>query len=215
MTTLAIVFVLAVAALLHAERTGARRRIAVAKMTAASCFVGVALACGALESSYGRILLGGLAACWLGDALLLSRGRSRAFQLGIAAFLVGHLAYACAFAEIGVDPFGLLAGGLGVAGAAALTTRWLRPHVPKDFRLPVVCYVGVISAMVAMSIGVVAAGGPLVIAVGALGFAASDVSVARDRFVAPGFANAAWGLPLYFGSQALLAGSVRLVSGAA
>ena len=29
--------------------------------------------------------------------------------------------------------------------------------------------------------------------------------VARDRFIAPGFANAAWGLPLYYGAQLVLA----------
>jgi hypothetical protein len=36
----------------------------------------------------------------------------------------------------------------------------------------------------------------------------SDLSVARDRFVAPGFVNRAWGLPTYFAAQLLLAASV-------
>ena len=43
------------------------------------------------------------------------------------------------------------------------------------------------------------------LAVGALAFTASDVSVARDRFVKHEFVNRAWGLPLYFGAQLLLA----------
>jgi hypothetical protein len=34
--------------------------------------------------------------------------------------------------------------------------------------------------------------------------------VARDQFVAPGYKNRLWGLPLYFGSQMLLAWSPAL-----
>ena len=52
--------------------------------------------------------------------------------------------------------------------------------------------------------------GVLVLA-GAWGFAISDLAVARDQFVTPGYQNRLWGLPLYFGSQMLLAYSVALV----
>jgi len=41
-----------------------------------------------------------------------------------------------------------------------------------------------------------------------LAFAASDISVARDRFVAPAFINRAWGLPLYYVAQISFALSV-------
>jgi uncharacterized membrane protein YhhN len=156
-------------------------------------------------------LLTGLVLCWFGDAFLLSSGQSRSFQLGITAFLLGHLAYAMAFFTIDMDLIGLLAGGVTVGGGGFAVLRWLRPHVPADFRAAVSSYVAVISLMVACSIGVVLAGAPLLIAIGALGFAISDVSVARDRFVSPGFTNAAWGLPLYFGSQFLLASSVSFM----
>jgi hypothetical protein len=50
-----------------------------------------------------------------------------------------------------------------------------------------------------------------VILLGAVMFYFSDVSVARDRFVAPGFINGLWGLPLYYGGQLFLAYSVSLV----
>ena len=43
---------------------------------------------------------------------------------------------------------------------------------------------------------------------GAVLFLLSDLSVARDRFVAPGFVNRLWGLPFYYGGQVLLAASV-------
>ena len=62
--------------------------------------------------------------------------------------------------------------------------------------------------MCVLSLSAVAAGAPPTLALGALAFAASDVSVARERFVAPAFANGAWGLPLYFAAQLVLAGSV-------
>jgi hypothetical protein len=39
----------------------------------------------------------------------------------------------------------------------------------------------------------------------AVAFYISDVSVARDRFVAPGFGNRIWGLPLYYAAQLLFA----------
>ena len=51
---------------------------------------------------------------------------------------------------------------------------------------------------------------PLILAVGAIVFAISDIFVARERFVRKGFVNAAVGLPAYFGSQMLLAYSVGI-----
>jgi hypothetical protein len=39
-------------------------------------------------------------------------------------------------------------------------------------------------------------------------FALSDISVARDRFVSKAFANRAWGLPMYFAAQLILASTV-------
>ena len=71
-------------------------------------------------------------------------------------------------------------------------------------------YIGVISLMVATSIGAVAAGAPIVLAVGAIVFALSDLFVARERFVQKGFVNSALGLPAYFGAQLLLAASVGI-----
>ena len=55
----------------------------------------------------------------------------------------------------------------------------------------------------------------VLLGVGAFGFALSDVSVARDRFVEPAFANGAWGLPAYFASQCVIAYTVHGVAGGA
>ena len=70
---------------------------------------------------------------------------------------------------------------------------------------PVRTYMLVIGIMSALACGVTAAGGPWAVAVGALAFTASDISVARDRFVRHQFINRAWGLPLYYAAQLLLA----------
>jgi uncharacterized membrane protein YhhN len=48
-----------------------------------------------------------------------------------------------------------------------------------------------------------------VLLAGAIGFLASDVAVARERFVARSPWNQRWGLPLYYASQLLLASTVR------
>jgi uncharacterized membrane protein YhhN len=70
----------------------------------------------------------------------------------------------------------------------------------------------VIGAMATLACGVTAAGGPWQVALGALAFTASDVAVARDRFVQGEFSNRAWGLPLYYGAQLLIAVTPALVS---
>ena len=52
--------------------------------------------------------------------------------------------------------------------------------------------------------------GSLVPVVGAVCFMASDVAVARDRFVVRSVANRLWGLPLYYFAQLLMAWTVTL-----
>ena len=202
----------AVICLVIAEWAESKIAKAAAKMSAATAFLAMALACGALESTYGQILLAGLVLCWIGDACLLSSGRSLAFLVGIGAFLLGHLAYAVAFHHLGIHLGALLGSALVIGGLGAFVLRWLRPHVPEDFRIPVFCYVSVISLMVAMSIGAFVAGAPGLLPVGAIVFAVSDVFVARERFVRSGFINPALGLPAYFGSQMGLAYTIHLVA---
>lgn len=206
------VCLLAVALLLVAEHRGARRARAVAKLSASSAFVWAALAWGAALTPFGQLLLVGLALCWVGDALLLPAGRSAWFQLGIGAFLLAHLAYALACTRLALGPGALAAVG-GVVGLGAwLEFRWLSPHVPSAFRWPVLAYLGAISLMVAVAVTAVVGGAPALLGVGAVGFALSDLAVARNRFVSPGFANKAWGLPAYYLSQLAIAYSVALVA---
>ncbi|MFK7894252.1 MAG: lysoplasmalogenase family protein [Myxococcota bacterium] len=197
--------IVAVAALLVAERVESRSGIAVAKLIAAACFIGFALACGALETPYGRVLLCGLVLCALGDALLLPPGQTIWFQLGIGSFLLGHLAYAIAFYQLGLDGKVFIIAGAALTAFALATLRWLRPHVPAELGVAVVAYIVVICGMVTTAVAASAAGAPSAIALGAVLFAASDLSVARDRFIQASWMNAGWGLPAYFAAQMILA----------
>jgi uncharacterized membrane protein YhhN len=199
---------LCVAGLLLAEWRGSRPGVWATKPLAAAAFLAAAWHWGALDSSYGRWVLGALGLCAAGDVLLIPKERPTCFQLGILAFLLGHVGFAIAFLGAGVQPTGVLLATVPLVAFAFGALRWLAPHVPADFRRPVRAYVGVISAMVVCALAWTAAGGPAAASLGAIGFAASDLSVARDRFVAPGLVNGAWGLPLYFGSQLVLASTV-------
>ena len=196
---------LAVAALLVAERRGSSGVVWVAKPLASTGFLALALVRGAAGSGYGRWVLAALALGWLGDVLLIPKQSRRAFLAGLASFLLGHVAYAVAFLLRGVDPEASAVATALVAVPSLTVLRWLWPFVPDRLRVPVVAYVGVISLMVACALGVAEFRAQTSIALGALAFYASDLAVARQRFVAESFTNKLWGLPLYYGAQLLLA----------
>ena len=193
-----------VALLLVVTRRGSRLGERLLKPLASTAFVAAAVAHGALRTPYGAAVFAGLVFSWCGDVLLLSRAK-RVFLAGLVAFLLGHGAYLVAFARRGV------AAGVTVAALAALTLplylvgRWLLPGVERPMRAPVLAYMGVITVMVAFAVGTVAAHGEPLLLVAAVGFYLSDLSVARDRFIAPGWINKLWGWPLYFGAQVLFA----------
>ena len=204
----------AVCGLLACERMGHRPGIAVAKLSASTAFVWAALAWGATGSLFGLWVLAGLVLCWAGRCAADQAGQTLWFQLGIAAFLLGHLCYAGASLALGIDTAAALVAAALVALVLWRVLAWLGPHVPDDFRIPVRAYVGVIGAMVVATVGAAFAGGPWLLALGAVGFAASDLSVARERFVHSAFANAAWGLPAYFASQLAIAGAIAQAAAA-
>lgn len=192
------------AGLLAAEGRGWRPGIWIAKPLAATGFLVVALGAGAMGSAYGRWVLLALALSWLGDVLLIPC-RQAAFLAGLTSFLLGHVAYVGAFVARGLDPAGTLLAVAPAWLAFWLAARWLRAWVPREMRTPVRAYMIVISAMLVAAVGTTTREPRMEIALGAGLFYVSDLAVARDRFVAPSFANSLWGLPLYFGGQLLLA----------
>ena len=201
----------AVAGLLWAEYRGSRQGLWLAKPVASLAFIWAGIAAGALDSTYGQWILLGLVLCLLGDVLLIPHDRPAVFRAGVFAFLGGHVAYSAAFLTQPLDGFGLAGGAVLLAVVVGGVLRWLASSLPADMAWPVRIYMIVIGVMSALACGVTAAGGPWAVAVGALAFTASDVSVARDRFVRHEFLNRAWGLPLYYGAQLLLAATPGLV----
>jgi uncharacterized membrane protein YhhN len=162
---------------------------------------------GASGSGYGRLILGALLLSWLGDALLLS-DRAAAFLAGLAAFLLAHVLFAAAFIAGGTSLEAAALAGAVSALVGAFVLRWLWPHVPPDFRLPVLAYVLTILAMCVAAAAHASHAGRWWVLAGALLFAASDIAVARERFVKPARVNQLWGLPTYFIAQLVLAWSV-------
>ena len=113
----------AVAGLLWAELRGSRAGLWLAKPVASLAFLWVALAMGALETSYGQLVLLGLVLCLLGDLLLIPLERPTVFRAGVFAFLAGHLAYSAAFLTRPLDPLGLAVGAVLLAIGLLLRKR--------------------------------------------------------------------------------------------
>lgn len=190
--------VVSLVGLLWAELTQQRVARAVFKLSCAAGFVLLGLSAG-LDSSYARWVVLGLGLSMLGDGLLLSK-RGQAFLWGLLAFLLAHLCYIAAFWPSS-QPSAM--GSLIVLAIIAVALRWLWPHL-QGWKLPVSAYIGVITLMVVVALGV---NQPLV-QWGAVLFAVSDLFVARQRFVLEDRLNALLGLPLYFLGQYLLAFSL-------
>ncbi len=183
----------------------------VLKMAASFGFLATAWLAGARHSPYGRILLVGLICSSWGDYFLLSPTAGRFFA-GLISFFLAHVAYCVAYLLCKPRLRATGATSVVLAGATVFVVRWVWSHVPEDMHVPVAAYIVVISAMVVLAGGTVSRPGGRLILAGAVMFYISDLFVARQQFVRPGFINPLLGLPLYFGGQTLLALSVAWVN---
>lgn len=202
-----VVLAIALGGTLYFDQAGKRELSGVCKMVASTAFLAAAWAVGAMESFYGKAIFAGLFLSWWGDLLLIFRDK-RPFLAGLVAFLLAHLAYIAAFLGRGVHPFGAAMAVVVLLPFVWVIVRWLKPHLSTEMRGPVYAYMVVISSMLVLSVGAWRAGGTLLIPCGALAFYLSDLSVAKERFVSPGYFNRLWGLPMYFLGQILLAFSI-------
>lgn len=204
---LSIACLLAGSVLVVAERRNLSAVRGFAKLAASTAFVLVALSLGAAASTYGQLVLLALVLSWIGDAFLLSE-RSAAFLSGLGAFLLAHVAYSVAFAIGDLSTSAFVVSLICAAAIGLITLRWLWRWLDPANKVAVAAYVGTIVAMCALAIAHSAASRSWLAAIGAVAFAASDISVARDRFVVSEFLNRAWGLPVYYSAQLLLAWSI-------
>jgi uncharacterized membrane protein YhhN len=168
----------------YAVWRGDRRTEQWAKPATLVALIVATLVLGATDTTAGRWLLVALVFGLAGDVALLEKSDSR-FRLGLAAFLVGHVAFVLCFIQVGLDPRGWNYLSFLVLGACLLATRQVAASTYLRGGLalaaPVALYTVVIGAMVIYAF---TTGEPLV-AVGATVFAVSDTVLARDRFVRP------------------------------
>ncbi len=155
-----------------------------AKPATLIALIAVALAGGALEAGAGTWLVVALVFGLLGDVMLLGDSAAR-FQAGLAAFLVGHLAYVVCFVVLGLPSPALAVAGVAFVVLALGAGRQVLPSAYRSegwgLAVPVAAYMLVISAM---AITAWMTGDPRV-ALGASVFVASDTILAMDRFVRP------------------------------
>ena len=177
-------------------------------------FVVTAILQPSASASFHYTMIAGFVLCLGGDVLLAIPG-DKTFLAGLVSFLLGHVCYLFAFFGL-ASPGGLAFIGLVIVAAlAAVIYRWLAPHL-GEMRVPVVAYMLVISVMVFGALSVMGdtalpATGRWLLLVGAVAFFASDIFVAKDRFVDGKYVNRLLGLPLYYLAQFLLAFSVGTI----
>lgn len=138
-----------------------------------------------VESGYQKWIAAGLVASLAGDILLmLPQGL---FVPGLAAFLLAHLCYIGAFASDGAGLRAPMLPALPIFGIAAAVLWYLWPSL-GPLRLPVACYVAVISTMSWQAIArwrVLGTPHALLAAAGSVFFLMSDSALAIRRFVSP------------------------------
>jgi uncharacterized membrane protein YhhN len=195
----------ALAGLLRAIRVRDHEEEVVFKTAASLLFVILGAIAWNGDNPVATWVLAGLALCALGDVLLIW---DHTFDIGLISFLLGHVAYVAAFAA--ASPVTQWARWilLPIALASSAALAWLWPHLGRR-RPSVGAYVVVITIMVWGALAVASTGvlGSM-IAIGAVLFYLSDLTVARDRFVHADFINRAIGLPMYYAAQVLIALSV-------
>ncbi len=216
---LTITCAVATLVLIGAEYAKQKTLRVLAKLVASASFVGLGFEAFQVGHDggrvhYARVIFVGLVFGAIGDLALLGTS-SRAFLAGLAAFLIGHLAYVVAASYL--VPVGSWIGGAGVltvvpviAGGIALALLW--PAL-GTLRVPVIAYVLAIVTMVIAAIAVWRTDAlpepqRTRLVLGASLFFLSDLAVARDKFVARSWNNKLWGLPAYFAGQLLIAWSV-------
>lgn len=173
-------------------------------------FVLTGLAAGGLNSRYGRAILIGLLLGWWGDFFLMHGGRAW-FMAGLVAFLIGHVAYSCAFVFRRSRPRWAVAALLAMLVAGFFVAWWLWPHLPAGLHAPAVAYGLAISVMVALAIGALPRPGGWLITIGAIVFYVSDMGVAYLSFVGSGRVILFVSMLLYYLGQTMLAASIALV----
>jgi uncharacterized membrane protein YhhN len=153
----------------------------------------------------------GIALSVVGDVALLWSG-PRAFMVGLAVFLMAHLAYVLAFVGVAIWSPHVAVVAVIAASTTALVLRAIWSGA-RGLHGPTVAYGVVISAMVISASATVGGGGAFAhgaLAAGGAGlFYVSDASLALNRFRRPIPHIAFWTLGVYWLGQLGIALAAR------
>jgi uncharacterized membrane protein YhhN len=156
---------------------------------------------GSPETTFARWITAGIALSVIGDVALLGES-DRAFIIGLAAFLLAHVAYVIGFVTVAVWSALVPVVGLVVLGSSSLLVRAVWKGA-AGMHGPIIAYAAVITAMVVSAWATI--GGPLPLApaaaVGAVLFYISDSTLALNRFRRPIPHVALWSVGVYWLGQ--------------
>ena len=189
---------------LVAHRADSRKAYTLAKGLASLGFVGTAIATGATGAGWSTMVLAGLALAACGDLALAGSGR-RSFITGMGFFALAYGLYAAAFTLRGFEPSTFTVTAPVAVFICGAVWTLLRAHVPAAMRLPIAVYLVVIGSMLATGMATAVTHRAWMLGAGVALVVASDVAVARERFVRHAFINKLLGLPAYYLGQTLVA----------
>ncbi len=156
------------------------------------------------EPSAKRLVLAALAASLAGDVLLMAPSL---FLPGLVAFLIAHGFYIAAFSRgVGFLPSRLAAAAIGLFAAVVFATIW--PGVTTELKIPIAIYAAVVACDAAQATGratVVGDRRAIAVAIGAVVFMLSDMTIALYRFGHVGWPVDQATLPTYYLAQGLIA----------
>lgn len=175
----------------------------VTKPAAMLGLLAVAVLAGAGDTASGRWLLLALVLGLIGDVMLLDESSTR-FVAGLAAFLLGHLAFVASFVAAGQDRPGWGWFGLAVLSASLAVGHGILPGARASggppLALAVAAYMLVIGAMAVTGW----ATGLVLVGLGVSLFVVSDTVLALGRFVAPRPWTRPATMVTYHGAQVLI-----------
>lgn len=150
---------------------------------------------------FSNSVLIALILAFIGDLLLLRQESKHFFKLGILTFAAAHLAYIIAFSRLLMDIDPLLISSLISLFLGITVYCWLRRYLTAYFKWLVPVYLLLIGVMMTLGMAAGLSTDNYWLFCGSLGFAISDIFVARNRFINKQIINRLIGLPLYYAAQ--------------
>ena len=214
-TVILVLAVVLLCGLLFAEKKENIKGILFTKPFLSALFIATALLQPHSSDPYFYLILAGLVLCFAGDICLIFFFNRKVFTAGLAFFLTGHILYILAFFITAGFTIGAWVSLATISVFSVFVFTRLRPHLGSMMG-PVIAYITIISIMVVGAASLAARQdfslqARVLVMAGSLLFYASDLFVAKHRFVEKNIVNRYAGLPMYYAAQFILAFSVGMI----